>query len=73
LGHFDRAAAPQVSQVCLRALRQQEFHNQHVAVLCCDVERRVFKLLALLVGQLAFADEDPNLIEVPIAARSPDF
>jgi hypothetical protein len=44
-----------------------------VAVLRCDVEWGVFKLLALLVGQLAFADEDPYLIKVPIAARSPDF
>ncbi len=44
-----------------------------MAVLRCDVEWGVFKLLALLVGQLAFADEDPYLIKVPIAARSPDF
>jgi hypothetical protein len=62
-----------VSQCLACSILNQVLHYQKVAMLSCNMKRRVLIELCLLIHVLALSDQYPDLVQFAISACSPNI
>ena len=72
MSEFIRAEPISISVVRKSSVINEELGDEKMSVFGSDMQRRVPKGLCLLIDVLAFTQQDPDSIQVPVFARPPD-
>lgn len=72
VGELVRTESICIGVVGQRTVINEVLDDEQVPVFGRDMEGRIPKRLRLLVDVLAFAQEDPHGVEIPVFARPPD-